>query len=161
MAQILSQRPFEPIMILDIRDNAWRYTSLHKGFIQAFEFLARPDLARMTPGRYEIDGDSVYASISLDDGGEKEEGVLEVHEKYIDIQMVLDGFDDIGWAPRSACTLPLGEYDPAEDIRLYRDTPHAWLGLYPGFFAIFFPEDAHMPLISKGKIHKVVMKIAL
>lgn len=151
----------EPYMILDIIDNAEQYKKIHRGFVQAFDFLDRPDLVRMAPGRYEIAGDSLYASISLDDGGEREKGVLEVHEKYIDIQMVLQGFDDIGWAPRSSCSQPLGKYDPADDIQFFQDIPHTWLGLRPGSFAVFFPEDAHLPLISEEKILKAVVKIAV
>jgi beta-galactosidase beta subunit len=27
-------------------------------------------------------------------------------------------------------------------------------------FVVFFPEDAHLPLIGSGLIHKVVVKIA-
>lgn len=148
-------------MILDILDNAHRYTTLYKGFEQAFQFLSQPELHRLAAGRYEIDGDAVYASISVDDGIRKEDTVLEIHEKYIDIQVVLDGIDDIGWSPKAQCTQPAGEYDPSEDIRYYKDAPNTWLCLRPGFFAIFFPEDAHMPLISEGKIRKVVVKIAV
>lgn len=148
-------------MILDILENASRYKALYKGFDKAIDFLTQPDLASRTPGRYEIDGEQVFAFISSDDGIKKEDTVLEVHEKYIDIQMVLSGFDDIGWSPKSDCSQPTGDYDPEEDIRYYRDTPNTWLGLRPGFFAVFFPEDAHMPLISDGKILKVVVKIAV
>lgn len=148
-------------MILDILDNSSRYRNLHKGFDKAFDFLSQPDLNTMSPGKYEIDGDRVFAFISSDDGIKKEDTVLEVHRKYIDIQMVLDGFDDIGWLPLAQCSQPTGEYDTEEDIRYYRDAANTWLALRPGFFAVFFPEDAHMPLISDGKILKVVVKIAV
>jgi beta-galactosidase beta subunit len=29
----------------------------------------------------------------------------------------------------------------------------------PGEFAIYFPEDAHLPLISDGELQKVVLKV--
>ncbi len=148
-------------MILDILDNASLYKNLYSGFDKAINFLTQPDLASKTTGRYEIDGEKVFAFISSDDGIKKEDTFLEVHEKYIDIQMVLNGLDDIGWSPLAQCSQPTGDYDPDKDIRFFRDTPNTWLALRPGFFAVFFPEDAHMPLISDGKILKVVVKIAV
>ncbi len=148
-------------MILDILDNADRYKNLYKGFDLAFDFLTQSDLANMAPGRYEINGKQVYASISLDNGVRKEDTVLEVHRKYIDIQVVLEGCDNMGWSPKAACSQPKGKYDPASDIGFYNDTPNTWLAVRPGFFAIFFPEDAHMPLISDGKLRKVVVKVAV
>jgi beta-galactosidase beta subunit len=33
--------------------------------------------------------------------------------------------------------------------------------LQPGSFAIFFPEDAHAPLSSTGRVHKIVVKVAV
>ncbi|NJD55400.1 MAG: DUF386 domain-containing protein, partial [Nitrospirae bacterium] len=43
--------------------------------------------------------------------------------------------------------------------QFFVDKPDAWLSVEAGAFAIFFPEDAHMPLISPGRIHKVVVKV--
>ena len=42
---------------------------------------------------------------------------------------------------------------------LFTDQPTAWTAVGPGEFAIFFPEDAHLPLISDGELHKVVVKV--
>ena len=46
-------------------------------------------------------------------------------------------------------------------INCAHDEPDAWLATKSGAFAIFFPEDAHMPLISAGQLHKVVVKVAV
>jgi YhcH/YjgK/YiaL family protein len=93
-------------------------------------------------------------------GLKKEDGLLETHEKYIDIQLIVAGTDDMGWRPKSLCRQPSGEYDPNADLQFFTDTPNTWLSLASGEFVIFFPEDAHMPMISSGRIHKVVVKIA-
>jgi beta-galactosidase beta subunit len=45
--------------------------------------------------------------------------------------------------------------------QFFTDPPEAWLPVHNGTFAIFFPEDAHLPLISPGQIHKVVVKVAV
>jgi YhcH/YjgK/YiaL family protein len=147
-------------MILDILENAHRYLVMNKGFAKAIEFLQRPELQELPVGRYEIDGERVYAMVSKDFGIKKEDTHLETHEKYIDIQLILSGTDDIGWKPKSLCTQPSGAYDPKSDLQFFADTPNTWLSIESGEFAIFFPEDAHMPMISSGQIHKVVVKIA-
>ena len=36
-----------------------------------------------------------------------------------------------------------------------------WIATPPGAFCIFFPEDAHAPLVSAGNIRKVIFKIAV
>jgi len=147
-------------MILDILENADRYLSLNKGFAKAMEFLLSPDLKKLPVGKYEIDGDRIYAMVSKESGRRKEDALLEVHNKYIDIQLVLEGTDTMGWKSRSLCKHPTQEYDQKSDIQFFADNPDAWLSVESGAFTIFFPEDTHMPLISIGQIHKVVVKIA-
>lgn len=148
-------------MVLDILENAHRYIALNNGFAKAFKFLKRPDLKQLPVNRHEIDGDRVYAIVDKAPGRKKENALLETHEKYIDIQLILEGTDNMGWKPRSLCTQPTCEYDHKTDIQFFADRPDAWLATESGAFAIFFPDDAHMPLISSGKIHKVVAKIAV
>jgi biofilm protein TabA len=148
-------------MILDVLENAHSYLVLHKGFAKAFDFLLRPDLKELPVGKYEIDADRVYAMVSKEHGRRKEDALLETHEKYIDIQLCLMGTDDMGWKPKSLCTKPAGEYDQKNDEQIFMDEPDAWLSAKSGSFAIFFPEDAHMPLISSDQIHKVIVKVAV
>ncbi len=148
-------------MILDVIENAQRYFTLNKGLQRAFEFLVRPDLRELLVGRFEIAGDRVYAMISKGPGRRREGALLESHEKYIDIQLVLAGTDRMGWKPKSSCGQTTGEYDQEGDFQFFADEPNSWVSVGPGTFVIFFPEDAHMPLISDGEIHKIVVKIAV
>mgnify|MGYP001396388101 FL=1 len=148
-------------MILDVLEHAHCYLALNKGFAGAMEFLLRPDLKELPIGKYEIDGDRVYAMVSKDPGRRREDALLETHERYIDIQLVLAGTDDMGWKPKSLCRQPSGEYDRRNDIQFFADEPDAWLSVRSGAFVVFFPEDAHMPLISSGRLHKVVVKVAV
>jgi YhcH/YjgK/YiaL family protein len=148
-------------MILDVLENAHRYLALHREFAKVFEFLRRPDLKELPVGKYEIDAESVYAIVSKQNGRRKEDALLETHERYIDIQLVLEGVDDMGWKPKSSCKKPTGKYDQKNDEQIFMDEPDAWISTQSGAFVIFFPEDAHMPLISSGQIHKVVVKVAV
>ncbi len=148
-------------MIYDTLENANRYAALHGGFAKAFAFLGRPDLRELAVDRYAIDGDRVFAMVTKKQGRGKNEAQLEVHEKYIDIQVVLDGTDEIGWRPASLLRQPAGPLDLERDIRFFADPPVAWLPVGPEMFVIFFPEDAHLPLIASGVLHKVVVKVAV
>ncbi len=147
-------------MIFDVIENSNNYLAINKGFAKAFEFLRRPDLQELPVDRYEIDGERVYAMVAKDQGRNKADAQLETHKKYIDIQFVLAGTDHMGWKTRASCHQPSGNYDHTADIAFFSDEPEAWLPTSHGMFAIFFPEDAHMPLISPGQIHKVIVKVA-
>jgi len=148
-------------MILDVLENAHQYFAMNKGFAKAFEFLTRSDLKELPVDKYEIDGDRIYAIVAIDHGRAKKDAQLETHEKYIDIQFILNGIDTMGWRPKASCKKASGEYDLETDLQFYLDEPDAWLSTKSGSFAVFFPEDAHMPLISSGQLHKVVVKIAV
>jgi biofilm protein TabA len=148
-------------MIFDLLGNIRHYEALNMGFIRAIEFLETTDLNRLAIGKYEIDGDLIYAMVSKDKGRKKENAQLEVHERYIDIQLVLSGTDNMGWKPLKNCIRPVSGFDRDEDIGFFYDEPDVLIPVGPGYFVIFFPEDGHMPLIGDGELHKVVIKIAV
>jgi YhcH/YjgK/YiaL family protein len=148
-------------MILDVLENAHQYFAINKGFKKAFNFLTRPDLKELPVDKYEIDGDRVYAMVSKDNGRKKKDALIETHDKFIDIQLVLEGTDNMGWKPKTSCIEPSGEYNRETDAQFFADNPDTWITTKSGSFVIFFPEDAHMPLISLGRLHKVVVKVAM
>ena len=148
-------------MILDSLDNADVYHSLNSGFEQAFDFLRRPDLANLEDGTYEIEGKRVYALLAHSAGRPREEGRLEVHRKYIDVQYVMSGTDEMGWRPLSTCSQPQDAYNAEDDFQLFDDPATAWVAAGPGSFTIFFPGDPHIPLISTGQLHKAVVKVTV
>lgn len=148
-------------MILAPLSSAHRYYSLVSRLEQAFDFLRRPDLATLDDGRHEIDGEQMFAIMAREQGRSPEASPLEFHRRYIDIQYLIAGDEQIGWRPTAGCAHPTQPYDTSRDLGFFSDTPQVWCRLVPGQFAVFFPEDAHAPLASSGKIHKVVVKIAV
>jgi YhcH/YjgK/YiaL family protein len=121
----------------------------------------RDDLLKIQPGRHEVDSDRVFAIVEDAKGRDKKDAKLEAHEKYIDIQLVVKGTDNMGWKLRSCCSDISKPYDENMDILFFNDEPDAWIPVTTGMFAIFLPEDAHMPLISGGRLRKVIMKVAV
>ncbi len=148
-------------MIVDVLAAAEKYESINPGFARGFEFLRRQDLAALEPGRHEIDGENVFALVVVDSGKKAADSVMEVHRAYIDIQFTLAGRDQLGWMPLAECTNPAADFDAEQDYQLFECQPETWCRTGPGQFAIFFPEDAHMPLVAAGQLHKVVIKVAV
>lgn len=147
-------------MILDKLDEAERYASLHPAFARAFDFLSKTNLASLAPGRHDIDGDRMFVIIDHKSGKGREGARLEAHKAYIDVQYTFEGMEEIGWAPLAACRPPTGGFDAEKDIAFFDDRPTTWLGVPPGLFAIFFPEDAHAPLGGRGLLKKAIVKVA-
>lgn len=146
-------------MIIDTLANADRYAALHPLFPQAFAFLRDTDLNALAPGRYPLDGERLFAIIESASGRRREQAKLECHRRYIDIQFVLEGRDEMGWKPLQDCLEPVADFNPAKDIQFFQDNPGNWLSTSPGAFCIFFPSDAHAPLVSDSMIRKVILKI--
>jgi biofilm protein TabA len=148
-------------MILSTLSGADRYIALHPRFAAAFTFLRGTDLQSLAPGKHAVQGEEIFAIVEACAGRRREEARLECHRRYIDIQLVLEGVDEMGWKPVVECVQPATDYDAARDIRFFNDVPSSWIAAPPGAFCVFFPEDAHAPLVSTGMIRKLVMKIAV
>lgn len=148
-------------MILDDLKNAARYYDLHPGFRAGFEFLASANLAARDSGKVELQGDKLFALINRDPGRGHAGARLEAHRKYIDIQMLVDGAEEIGWRPTSECRQLTDPYSESRDIMFFGDEPLAWINLPVGKFMIFYPDDAHAPLAATGDNVKAVIKVAV
>jgi len=93
---------------------------------------------------------------------ELHQGRWEAHRRYIDIQYLVSGIERIGYTPVAnlALTTP---YDEDKDVAFYQGHGDI-LTLEPGMFAVFFPHDAHMPMLceaggSPKQVRKIVVKI--
>ena len=127
---------------------------------KAFAYLRDTDLKALADGRYELDGEKLYALVMTVDGRGQAGAKFEVHRRYIDIQAVVSGTDVMGWSPLAACRQPL-PFDAVKDCGFYGDAPLSWIVVPAATFAVFWPDDAHAPLAGSGAIKKVVVKVAL
>ncbi len=144
------------------RLEGWRAIAGLEGLEAGFGFLERTDLAALPLGRRAILGDTVYAIAMKAPSRTPESAQLESHRDYIDIQFLLSGEEMIG-------VLPVGQlavaapYDPAKDITWHPIPPRYFaLTIPPGHFAVFFPDEGHLPLCHAGgfhELHKVVVKV--
>jgi len=148
-------------IIINKLQHAERYFKIHTAFEKAFEFLRQDGLAELPESRHEIDSERLFCIIDKGPGRSRAEAKLEAHRKYIDIQYIIAGTDEMGWKPTADCKMIDTEYDADKDIMFFKDQPDSWTEVPAGSFVIFFPQDAHAPLVSSGEIHKAVLKIAV
>ncbi len=151
-------------MIVDRFEN-WDRLLRGRSWDLARDFLLslRPDSPE---GDTKLDGDAVYGRVMAYTTRTPEEGLLESHRLYIDVQTTLDGAEGIEWFPRNTLERKQ-EYDPGRDFELWRrpGPPPARADMVPGMFCVLFPEDAHLAQQLVGgvpcKIRKAVVKIRL
>jgi YhcH/YjgK/YiaL family protein len=108
-------------MILDRIEQADLYVSLNPHLARAFAFLRQEGLDTLPDGRHDIDGDNVYALVVKGTGQSRSKAKLEMHRKYIDVQYVVSGSDDMGWKNYRLCKNLQGPYDQETDaLALYK-----------------------------------------
>ena len=83
-------------MILDKIANQDIYIPIHKGFQQAFDFIKNNDLNTVELGKHTIDGEKVFVVIMEYLTQDISECKSETHKKYIDIQYMIKGEENIG-----------------------------------------------------------------
>jgi len=151
-------------MILDRIENWNKYPVLADKKI-ILEFL-QPLKSDMTDGEYKLLGDDIFARVMTYRTRTAQEGILESHRTYADIQIVLKGEEAVEWWP----VQELGEkaaYDAVKDVIFYHHPSlvTARFILKPGMFAVFFSQDAHMTSLitdaGAGEVKKVVVKLRI
>jgi YhcH/YjgK/YiaL family protein len=148
-------------MILDSLENTQQYYVLHPLFEKAFNFIKQTDFSQLPEGKIETDDPRLYFSVIRIRGKEMQDAMLETHQKFIDIQAPLAGVETIGWKASNNLMIISEPYNENKDITFYHDYPTTYTKLFPGQFAIYFPDDAHSPGIGQGDIRKVIAKIAV
>lgn len=144
-------------MVIDSLDNLTMYVSLHPRFPKAFNCLKKLDFSQLSKGKIIVD-ENMYVNVDEVSLRPVEGARYETHDKYIDIQIPLTANEKVGYIDRSLLGAP-SEVNETKDYALY-DAPMATtLDLRVGSFAIFFPQDGHMPIIGEGMTKKIVMKI--
>ncbi len=148
-------------MIIGSLEHSQRIESLHPQFKVAFDYIKNHDLLNAPLERIELDGDNLFINNVNPECVAKEKQVLEAHKQYLDIHVLLEGQECMGWKNIDDCGTPSKAYDENDDYMLFDQAASTYIDLLPGQFAIVYPEDAHAPLIGSGKIRKLVVKIKL
>lgn len=129
---------------------------------KAFSFLKNTNLSGLEIRRYDIDGDNLYASVMDYVTKNEEEVRYEAHRKYIDIQYVISGVEEMGVAPLSSLKEVTVPYDASKDVGFMTVTESKLYKATPDRFFIFFPDDIHRPSVKVSQnspVKKIVVKV--
>ena len=148
-------------MIVDTIENLGKYVALNPLFADVVEFLKNHDLRSMEPGKYPIKDKDLFMNLQVAQQRTKDTAFLETHIEMIDIQIPITCAETFGYTP--LCDLPAFDYNAEKDITKYGDTkPQTFVTVNPGQFAIFFPQDGHMPcIIDEPEIKKAIFKVKI
>ena len=126
-----------------------------------FNYLQQTDLSAVPAGTVQIDGDRVFAMIQEYNTKPRAQGFWESHRKYIDIQYVVSGVEQMGYV--NIAQVSNGAYDADKDLIMHEGSG-SFILLPAGMFTLLFPNDVHMPQIAVDNPHpvkKVVVKVAV
>ncbi len=153
----LSAKPHSSI---DKRQCARQYHLNQAAWDNAFAYLKNTDLKTLANGRHAIDGDNVYAIVTEAPTKDYDKTAFESHRRYIDLQFVITGVENMAKAPVTAVTISKS-YNATADIAYYNGEGKIYT-VPEGTFMLFFPTDAHRPNITPGGnnvVKKIVIKI--
>jgi YhcH/YjgK/YiaL family protein len=140
------------------------FEGFSKNIATAIRFAQENDLLALPAGKTLIDGDNVYVNRSSYIGKPFEECKIEGHDKYLDLQLVLEGDEGFGYVDKEKEGVePTGPYDEVKDKTNYEGKLDGTINLRSGFFALVFPNDLHKPCIklNNKNIEKAVFKIKI
>lgn len=130
---------------------------------EAAVFALNTDFSALPDGRVEL-GNGIYASIQSYTTSAPDTASFEAHRKYADVQFIVDGdYEDCGiFIPASSLDIRV-PYDEEKDILFGYADSRSSVRLSRGSFALFMPDDAHMPGRRSDsaavRVRKCVIKI--
>ncbi|MDD3569991.1 MAG: YhcH/YjgK/YiaL family protein [Lachnospiraceae bacterium] len=136
------------------------YKGLSKNLDTAINYLQNADKTNLEGGKLAIDGDEVYAVVSEYSTRTLDEGKYETHEKYLDIQCLLEGEEFILITNKSK--LKSTGYDAVCDKENYTDgAEEVSVRIMPEVALILYPEEAHKACCMVNNEKKPVKKLLL
>jgi len=146
-------------MILDKIENIDLYSGISENIKNAIEYLKQTDFSKKEIGKHEVDDNMFYIVNEYET--QDFNGILEAHKTYIDLQYILEGSEIIQFESLEKQKIKKA-YNSKDDYAFYFSNNPTQLILEEGNFAIFFPNDLHVPGIKNREtknIRKVVFKI--
>lgn len=149
-------------MIFDHISNIATYKGLSTNIALGLDFLMQVK-SDIPVGEYQIN-QHVKAIVSEYETKRENEKGYESHKRYIDIQYLLSGVEHIACIPVEKLT-ETKPYSEEKDATFYKANINPQeMVIGDRYFAIFFPQDGHMPQLCVDKpmkVKKVVVKVEI
>lgn len=146
-------------MIIDRIKNIEYYESILPGLKNGLNTLRL--LPSQEVGRYEFEG----GFLMIQEGMSKpmSEGTFEAHRKYVDVQIMLHGCEELAWEEYDLLNSVVPYNEEKDQERLDGERNHSML-ISEGMFFAAFPQDGHKAVSHTDEQHhyrKAVMKLRL
>lgn len=149
-------------MIVDNLKNLNKYSIFNFDIDHMREFIELYHKEELTSGRYDLNGNRLFALVQKYTTKNENECFPESHLEYIDIQVILKGVEVILWDHTEDIKI-VEDLVPGQDIRFHeKKEEKGQIILHENMFAIFFPSDAHTPCITwkePSEVQKIVFKV--
>ncbi len=151
-------------MVIDTIENLKLYYPLLDCLPKIQKYLADFEKEALPDGKYMMDGENLFAMVQQYETKPAQGRLPEAHRKYIDLQVVMSGEENIGWAPLQTLKEETEEFTKGGDIGFYSGDVQIWVSLKAGHFALLYPQDAHLPCAQvhgPDTVRKIVFKILI
>ena len=147
-------------MIYDTLDRIGEYRGIGEWLDRAIDFLENTDMERLPSGRTEIAGTDCFINVMETVTKEETQADFEVHRKYMDIQIDLEGMEEI----QIGGTTEGEKFPYSEEMDfgtvLCEKTAACLLGR--GRFILCMAGEPHKPGVAAGepgRLKKCVIKV--
>lgn len=144
-------------MIIDNLSNIRFYVNMVNNLENGLKAIE--NLNNYEVGRYEFDGG--YYMVQKGTTKPLDEGTFEAHRKYVDVQILIDGSEEMAWATLNDLDSVV-PYNEEKDAEHFSGNNQNNMLISTGMFYIAFPQDGHMPIRHTKDQHtytKIVMKL--
>ena len=155
----------EDYMSLDKLENAAQYKGVHAGVDLLLKEAAKIKADDYQTGKVVLDGDSVYMLVRAYNTHAAEGALMEAHEKYLDVMIMVEGEETIYVKSTDEMKNVTKPYDPAVEALLgTMDGDETPVRLTAGHFIVLFPQDAHSPAChtdGEQAVKKIIGKVRI
>jgi biofilm protein TabA len=145
-------------MIINTLNFLSNYKSLIENFDELDSFL-KTNYHSLDVGSYIISDTLHVVKINYSYNPESMHlSLLEAHRDFLDLHITLKGIDEIVYKNINACNKVYKPYNEDGDYILYSDEFDGMVTIPENYFAIIEPSIAHMALMQKGDVSKLVLK---
>lgn len=152
-------------MVLDQIKNLKDYEGIGFNADLILAFIEEAEEKNLPCGKYDLDGEDLFALIQEYETENPKDRLYEAHKQYIDIQYMAKGCEVIYGAGVDTLTL-VEDLTDQRDLLLYDLAEvRAKMLVREKCFALFLPQDGHMPCCFYKKeplmVRKIVFKIRI
>lgn len=136
--------------------------ALHPVIIAIIQKVKEQTIENTEVGNYPLPDESVYFIVN-DKTELKENRRSEIHHKYLDVQLILEGTETFGYSDYPLLSIE-DDYLEDKDIAFSNDVKdEQFVTLEAGEFIIFNPKQPHRPLVAvddkPAAVKKLIIKV--